>query len=133
MSNKKETRWRQRFQNYEKAFSQLRDAMDKIDDLSDLEKEGLIQRFEYTFELAWKVIKDYIEAKGVETRFVRDVIKEAFHADIINNGELWLEMLEERNLMAHTYDRDNFNTALKHIQQGYYQELKLLHEFFKNE
>ena len=73
--NAKEIRWKQRFQNFEKAFLQFDEAVSTIDELSVLEKEGLIQRFEYTFELAWKTLKDYLESQEVEAKFPREVIK----------------------------------------------------------
>ncbi len=98
----KDIRWKQRFQNFEKAFNQLETAVSQLEALSDLEKEGMIQRFEYTFELAWKTLKDYLDQKNVEAKFPREVIKQAFKYEIIDNGSLWIEMLEQRNLMAHT-------------------------------
>ena len=90
----KELRWRQRFENFEKAYSQLHAAIEIFDRLSNLEKEGLIQRFEYTFELAWKTLKDYLEANEVEVKFPRDVIKSAFHYELIQDGEVWMDMLK---------------------------------------
>lgn len=77
--NPKEIRWKQRFENLTKAYNQLHAAMERIDQLSTLEKDGLIQRFEYTFELAWKTMKDYLESQEVTAGFPRDVIKAAFH------------------------------------------------------
>lgn len=76
--NAKEIRWKQRFQNFEKAFQQFDEAVSTIDKLSVLEKEGLIQRFEYTFELAWKTLKDFLESQEVEAKFPREVIKKLY-------------------------------------------------------
>ena len=131
--NKKEIRWGQRFINYEKAFNQLKSAVKKFDKLDDLSKEGLIQRFEYTFELAWKTLKDYLEAEGIVTKFPRETLKYSFQTELINNGEIWLDMLEKRNLLAHTYDEENFKKALDIIINKYYPELEYLYQFFKNE
>src|SRR5690625_1248859 len=109
--NPKEMRWRQRFQNFRKAYNQLDEAMIRVDQLNTLEKEGLIHRFEYTFELAWKTLKDYLESQEVDAGYPREVIKSAFHYGLINDGEVWMDMLEKRNLLAHTYDETRFNMA----------------------
>lgn len=131
--NKKEIRWEQRFVNFEKAFIQLKDAVNRYESLDDLSKEGLIKRFEYTFELAWKTLKDYLEANGVISRFPREVLKNSFQAELLNNGEIWIDMLEKRNLLAHTYNEENFNNALDTILKSYYPEIQELYKFFKNE
>lgn len=131
--NKKEIRWEQRFENFEKAFLQLKNAIARFDSLDDLSKEGLIQRFEYTFELAWKTLKDYLESKGVIAKFPREVIKNAFQTNLINNGEIWIDMLEKRNLPAHTYDKKNFDEALNTILKSYYTEILNLYNLLKSE
>lgn len=118
--NQKQIRWRQRFQNFEKAYKQFNTAIIDFPKLSTLEKEGLIQRFEYTFELAWKTLKDYLEAQEVPANFPREVIKLAFHYNLIQDGEVWMDMLEKRNLMAHTYNEARFNLAIKKITDEYY-------------
>lgn len=133
MENKKEIRWKQRFQNFEKAFLQLQKAINSFENLDDLSKEGLIQRFEYTFELAWKTLKDYLESKEMIAKFPRDVIKNAFQTELIDNGELWINMLKERNLMAHTYDEENFKKALNNITDLYFSEIEKLYRMLKNE
>lgn len=127
--NNKDIRWKQRFINFEKAFIQLKDAVSRYESLDDLSKEGLIQRFEYTFELAWKTLKDYLESEGVIAKFPREVIKNAFQTELINNGEAWLDMLEKRNLLAHTYDKRNFKEALNTIINLYYPEILNLYDF----
>ena len=79
--------------------------------MSDLEKEGLIQRFEYSYELAWKTMKDYLEEHGTNINPVtpRNVIKEAFSANIITDGKVWVNLLLYRNLLSHTYDFSKFH------------------------
>jgi nucleotidyltransferase substrate binding protein (TIGR01987 family) len=129
--NGKEIRWKQRFQNFEKAFSHLDEAVQKVKELSVLEKEGLIQRFEYTFELAWKTLKDYLESENVEAKFPREVIKKGFQYEILLNGEVWMEMLEKRNLMAHTYNEEIFGMAVNHVVHFFYPEIKQLYIFFQ--
>jgi len=116
----KEIRWRQRFQNFTKAFRQLEEAVMSFERLNVLEKEGLIQRFEYTFELAWKTLKDYLEAQEVTAAFPREVIKTAFHYGLISDGEVWMEMLEKRNIIAHTYDEERFRTVVTQIKESYF-------------
>lgn len=131
--NQKETRWEQRFTNFEKAFLQLKSAVDNFEKLDKLSREGLVQRFEYTFELAWKTMKDYLESNGIITKFPRETIKHAFQTEIINKGEVWLDMLEKRNMLAHTYDEKNFNEATEVIVKSYYPEISELYYFLKNE
>jgi nucleotidyltransferase substrate binding protein (TIGR01987 family) len=131
--NTKEIRWKQRFQNFEKAFLQFDEAVSTIEKLSVLEKEGLIQRFEYTFELAWKTLKDFLESQEVEAKFPREVIKKGFQYEIISDGELWMEMLEKRNLIAHTYDEEIFEKAVSQVVNLFYPEIKKLYEFFKEQ
>ncbi|NOQ25959.1 MAG: nucleotidyltransferase [Bacteroidales bacterium] len=131
--NNKDIRWKQRFENFEKAFIQLKDAVSRYESLDDLSKEGLIHRFEYTFELAWKTLNDYLESNGVISKFPREVLKNAFQAELINNGEIWIDMLEKRNLLAHTYDKKNFNDALQIILKLYYPEMLNLFLFLKSE
>lgn len=129
--NEKTVRWKQRFQNFEKAFQQLTEAVEKFDNLTDLEKEGMIQRFEFTFELSWKTLKDYLESQNVEAKFPRDVIKEAFHYEIIENGETWMEMLEIRNLLSHTNDEETFKRTTNDISIRFYFEISKLYHYLK--
>ena len=80
--NPQDIRWKQRFQNFQNAFMQLDQAVSNVDKLSVLEKEGMVQRFEYTFELAWKTLKDFLEDQNVEAKFPREVIKKAFEYQV---------------------------------------------------
>ena len=122
----KTTRWKQRFKNFEKAILLLQAAVSQ-NELSILEQAGVIQTYEITFELAWKTLKDFLESKEVIAQFPRDVIKEAFKNKIIKAGEIWLDMLEKRNLMSHTYDETNTAMALELIVNSYYDELNDLY------
>jgi len=128
-----DVRWRQRFQNFDRALGLLRAALAnrKLEAFSELELEGLAQRFEYTFELAWKTLKDYLEHSGIVLAQVTpaSVIKEAFAAKIITDGDLWLEMLKRRNLLSHTYDFHQFQTAVAALQARYlpaFEQLQVL-------
>jgi nucleotidyltransferase substrate binding protein (TIGR01987 family) len=123
--NAKETRWRQRFHNLSKAYALLQEAAE-APSLSRLEEEGLIQRFEYTFELCWKTMKDYLEAGGLDVRLPRDVLKEAYRTGLVSDGEAWLEMLENRNLLAHTYDDERFAEALGRVRGRFFPAMREL-------
>jgi nucleotidyltransferase substrate binding protein (TIGR01987 family) len=131
-SNQKEIRWRQRFQNFDKAFKQLKNGLERLDSLDNLAKEGLIQRFEYTLELAWKTLKDYLEANEVITNFPKEVIRQSYKTELIKDGDIWMEMLQNRNLLAHTYDEEVFNISIDKISRIYFQEIETLHSFFVN-
>ncbi|MBR0574426.1 MULTISPECIES: nucleotidyltransferase substrate binding protein [Pasteurellaceae] len=127
MENLKNTRFKQRLENFEKAFLQLQKAVSRADELDDLSKEGLIQRFEYTFELAWKTLKDYLESEGEITTSPRQVLKQAFKMNLLDNGELWITMLDKRNLMAHTYNEDYFKQVFESIVNQYFEQIEKLY------
>ena len=130
----KNIRWKQRFENFESAFMLLKEAFEKdIAGMSDLEKEGVVQRFEYTFELAWKTLKDYLVYSGIVFDQItpRRVIKEAFAARIIEDGQTWIDMLEQRNLMSHTYDKETFDGVIQNITQRYFTALEQVFTWLK--
>lgn len=131
--NHKETRWKQRYNNLIKAYRQLESANDRFAELSILEKEGMVQRFEYTFELSWKTLKDYLESRGVQVQFPRDIIKEAFSAGIIHDGEVWMSMLDNRNLMSHTYQEEIFKAVVNNIHSEYFPAITRLTEYLETE
>jgi nucleotidyltransferase substrate binding protein (TIGR01987 family) len=116
-------RWKYRFDNFQRAFLLLEDgiAASEQRSLSQLEKEGLIQRFEYTWELAWKTLRDYLEAEGVvlETITPSQVIRAGLNARIITNGEVWMRALDARNRMSHTYDLKAFEEIIEAIRRAY--------------
>lgn len=104
-------RWEQRFSNYRKALKKLNIAITVIDanqgdkEEEEVLKEGLIQRFEYTHELAWKVMKDYAEYQGnTAITGSRDATREAFKMGLIQEADSWMDMLASRNLTSHTND-----------------------------
>lgn len=115
----KPIRWQQRFRNFEKAFILLQQIFNEkpLDQFSDLEKEGIVQRFKYTFELAWKTLKDYLEYTGITLEQLTPyyVIKQVFSAKIIKDGQIWMDMLAHRNLMSHTYHRETFYQELDEL------------------
>jgi nucleotidyltransferase substrate binding protein (TIGR01987 family) len=107
--SKADIRWIQRFDNFMRAFAQLADAaaQAKQRKLSELEEQGLIQVFEFTHELAWNTLKDFLEARGTVVKLYgsRDATREAFAAELIVNGEAWMKMIEHRNETSHTYNQ----------------------------
>jgi len=133
MDNLKQIRWEQRFANCQHALRLLTEAVERVDGLDDLGKEGLVQRFEYTFALAWKTIKDFLNAKGVDVRFPRDVIKRAFSDGVFEDGEAWLDMLDQRNLLAHTYNEADFRRSVEAIVTMYFAQLVQLQQYFERE
>lgn len=116
-------RWKQRFQNFEKAFLFLKDAVD-IPSYDELQRAGLVQTFEFTFELGWKVLKDYLESMGMTTQFPREVLKQAFATELIEDGHLWIEMLDKRNELTHTYNEEQALRAVTLIKKHYYPGLE---------
>ncbi|WP_353079460.1 nucleotidyltransferase substrate binding protein [Synechococcus lacustris] len=136
MTPPKEIRWQQRLASFERALSLLREAMlNGPAALNQLEKEGVIQRFEYCFELGWKTSKDYMEANGFVFAVVmpRQVLKEAYAAKIIADGEAWIAMLDHRNLLSHTYSPVVFEQAVAAIQERYLPALEQLKGFMQLE
>ena len=122
MNNSEDIRWKQRFSNYQKALKQLEKAVDKANKLglSKLEEQGLIQSFEYTHELAWKVMKDYAVYQGdFSVAGSRDAIKKAFEFNLIDNAELWMDTIGSRNRTSHSYNEELASEIVEKIIQDY--------------
>lgn len=115
-------RWIQRFTNYQKALAQLTRFMQK-NELNEMEEQGLIQSFEYTFELAWKTLQDFLEEQGgyLDIKGPRPVLMRAFQDGYLTNGEKWMEMLKDRNRTVHSYDEDIAHQISKAIILDYYK------------
>lgn len=129
-----DVRYRQRLENYSRALALLNSALEGGPDvLNDLEREGVIQRFEYTVELAWKVLKDFLEFQGAQIASVtpRSVVKEAFAARLIGDGQLWIDMLDHRNMLSHRYGGTLLGDTLREIQHRYLPALKALESFLE--
>lgn len=106
-SSPEDVRWRQRLGNYARALESLSAAVELAQSraLSDLERQGLIQAFEFTHELAWNVMKDYLRYQGiVDVTGSRDASREAFRLGLVSEGESWMEMIASRNRTTHTYN-----------------------------
>ena len=116
----KDIRWVQRFRNFNKAFSQLKKFIDKKN-LNELEEQGLIKSFEYTYELGWNTLKDYFEYQG-NTNIIgsRDAINEAFSSGLIKDGEGWMDMFKDRNRTSHTYNEATAKEIVYKIFNNYF-------------
>lgn len=131
--NKKEVRFKQRFANFEKAYRQFCSAVERDTASDEILRAGLIQTFEYTFELAWKTLKDKLEAHGVVVSTPRDVIREALQAGMIVDGKTWLDALDKRNEMSHMYDEKLTREADQKIRSEYAPILATVNEYFKKQ
>ncbi len=130
MTPKKDVRWIQRFNNFEKALAQLRLAVELANqrELSNLEEQGLIQAFEYTYELAWNTMKDYFENQDGSTLYgSRDVFRLAFKRGLVDNGEFWMDMITSRTLTTHTYNQDTAEKIAKDVLAKYFGEFQKLY------
>lgn len=122
MDNLKEIRWKQRFENFDKSYKLLKKYSNKPI-TTELERAGIIQFFEMTFELAWKVLKDYLESEGYMVKSPRETVKQAFQIGLIDNGHIWIDALSNRNLTTHTYDEELADKMTKEILVSYLPEL----------
>jgi nucleotidyltransferase substrate binding protein (TIGR01987 family) len=127
-------RWQQRFQNYEKAYLILKDALERTakEPQDRLLQAGCLQAYEFTVELAWKTLKDYLEEKEVIALNPTDAIRHAFQQGYIQDAELWMEALKARNLTSHAYSERVADEILSQIRKHYFALLTSLYDFFKN-
>lgn len=119
----RDIRWIQRLANFRRAFSQLSDAraLSQQRPLTELEKQGLIQAFEFTHELAWCVLKDYFEYQGASNiTGSRDATRQAFSVGLVKDGDGWMEMIKSRNQTSHTYNRATADDIVRNILDRYY-------------
>jgi nucleotidyltransferase substrate binding protein (TIGR01987 family) len=129
--SEKDVRWIQRYSNYAKALGQLSKFIEKKE-LNELEKHGLIQAFEYTYELAWNTIKDYFENQGeTEIHGSRDAFRLAFKRGLVENGQAWMDMIKSRTLTMHTYNQEVADTIADAVFNIYYTEFVRLEKTFQ--
>ncbi len=122
-------RWKQRFNNYLRALQTLADAaaLAQTRALTNLEQQGLIQGFEFTHELAWNTLKDYLSDKGIAGLIgSKDATRSAFKNGLIENGEVWMKMIEARNLTSHTYNPEVAQAVADDILQNFYPAFESL-------
>lgn len=127
--NDPDIRWQQRFANYQKALLQLQNAVELSNQraLSPLEKQGVIQAFEFTHELAWNLLKDFLQDQGNQNiRGSKDATREAFKVELIQDGEQWMAMIQSRNISSHTYNEHTAEQLVNAIIHDYYPLFMIL-------
>ena len=126
----------QKVENYQNALKRLEEAIARYQTATSdtLYRDGLIQRFEFTFELAWKSLKEYMEDQGMVMTIIspRSVLKEAYAAGIIDNPDIWNEAVDSRNLMSHIYDEETAASIANRVSAEFIGPLTALAEFYKN-
>ncbi|MFM2111489.1 MAG: hypothetical protein RLZZ271_149 [Pseudomonadota bacterium] len=129
MQTTPDIRWKQRFDNFSRALHQLSMARELAQTraLSDLEKQGVIQGFEIVHELAWNVLRDYLEYEGIQGIVgSRGAVREAFKRGLLAEGELWMDMIDKRNLTSHTYNQTLAHELVNTIFSAYYPAYQAL-------
>jgi nucleotidyltransferase substrate binding protein (TIGR01987 family) len=122
----KDIRWIQRYDNFSRAFNQLSKFIEKKE-LNELEEQGLLQSFQYNYELAWNMIKDFYENQGeTDIQGSRDAIRLAFKRGLIEDGQIWMDMIKSRILTAHTYNEKTAREVSDDVRNKYYSEFEKL-------
>lgn len=126
--NASDIRWVQRAESFRSAFSRLQEGVELAQrrELSDLESQGLIQGFEYTHELAWNMLKDFLQAQDWKLFGSKDTTRAAFKEGLIENGEAWMEMIRHRNLTTHTYNKETADEVVAAVLETYFAEFEVL-------
>ena len=128
----KEIRWKYRFDNFSKSFEVLKRSLE-IDNPTEVERGGVIQFYEMSFELAWKLIKDYLQEEGFDVRSPRAAIKQGIQMELLNDPYKWMDALEDRNLTAHTNDEETAIRVYDSIRNNYFPILKDLYDRLKRQ
>ena len=129
-------RWEQKLNSYRKALSRLAEVVNvmKVRQLNDFEADGLIQRFEFTFELAWKLMKSYADYQGTDKEIMgsRDAVRWAFENKLIVDSDVWMEMIKRRNDTSHNYDEDTAADVIMRVKDAYFQAFVCFYERMNN-
>jgi nucleotidyltransferase substrate binding protein (TIGR01987 family) len=130
----KEPRWKLRFESFEKALASLLELTEKKETIDDIIIDATIQRFEVTFELAWKTLQDYLFYSGIDDfKGPKNVINKAFQDNLLTDGQIWLDMLNDRNILSHEYAFEESRNIHKNILESYVIGFRELFERLKNE
>ncbi|QTA81145.1 Nucleotidyltransferase substrate binding family protein [Desulfonema limicola] len=132
MNNKKDIRWKQRFENFNKAYQTFWRILD-IEEPNEAERMGLVQAFEIVFELSWKTVKDYLFEQGFQEKSPRGVLKQAFQNGIIVDGHSWIDALQNRNETVHIYDEEMAKKIDNKIRTIYAPIIRDLYFYLKKE
>lgn len=121
----------ERYEDYKKALERLKEAM--LEEPTEIIIDGTIQRYEFTFELAWKIMKDYLEYNGFIDGLSspRNIIQLAFQNKIIKNGDIWIQMMLDRNLLSHLYDEEKSREIYNNIKNSYLAQFEQLKQFLE--
>ena len=130
MEHNSDIRWKQRFENFEKAYRLLERTLE-IPNPSEAERAGLIQFFEMVFELSWKLMRDYLQEQGFVINSPKQAIKQAFQSDLIRDGHTWIDALNDRNLTVHTYEESTAVEIEGRIRNDYFPLLRQLDQYFR--
>jgi len=123
----------EKFDNYRKSVERLQEALER-DEADELVLDAVIQRFEFTYELSWKLLKAYLAYNGIaDVRTPREAFKEGFAVGVIDEGDIWIEMLDDRNITLHTYNQTEAREIYNKIRQKYYQILNRFRETIAGE
>ena len=124
-------RFKERYEDYVKALNKLKEAM--LENPTDIVIDGTLQRYEFTFELAWKTMKDYLEYNGYSDNIAspRAIIQLAYQAKVIKNGNVWINMMLDRNVLSHLYDKEKYREIYDNIKKSYLDEFEKLKGFFE--
>lgn len=126
----KDYHWKESFQSLGDALDRLQEVLDMPLDEHRVVLDATIQRFEFTFELFWKTLKRFLYLEGVETKSPRETLKMAYQLKWLNDEQLWLNMLRDRNETSHVYDEDKAKEIYNKIKQ-YYPHLRSIYQFLK--
>lgn len=126
-------RWKQRFENFEKAFEKLKLVHSELikNPNNELMQMAIIQAFEFNYELGWKTLRDYLKYSGHVIKLARDTIKEAYANNIIQNGQDWIDMIEDRNLTSHAYSQKIADKVVNNILYKYVPAFEQLNIYLK--
>ncbi len=129
----KDVRWKQRFQNFERAFLRLKEAIE-LENPNELERNGIVQRFEFTLDFSWKVMKDYLEEKGFNFKpSPKDTFRQAQESGLINFAQELIDGLDIRNELSHDYAGEKFRSLEMELRQNIFPALTKLNQFYINE
>lgn len=131
MCKMQDIRWKQRFDNFQKTYLFLKKGVQQ-GSYDELQAAGLVQSFEFTFELAWKTLKDYQTMMGIPLNFPREVLKEAFKTGFIKDGHLWISMLDDRNELTHCYSDEQSKKAIHLIREKYFPAIEQVYQKLKS-
>lgn len=128
------SRINERIENFNRVFELFQNTVTlyKEDSLNMVFHMALVQSFEVCFELGWKILKDYLNINGINTQLPKQVIKEAFNKEVIQNGQIWIDMLKDRNATSHEYNMDKVDKVLEKISTEYFEELTRFKEQIKD-